>query len=108
MSAGIETDAPSGRQGAMLAPSSDLSWLALTTDQATILYRLVHEHRGDITKRWSYGIWDGLSQALSDIKTAGGAYIRPLPPPTTGIRGTGSSVGRPPRLRYFRPCHSIE
>jgi hypothetical protein len=73
------------REGAMLAPSRDLSWLALTADQAGILYRLVQEHRGEITKRWSHGIWDGLSEALSNIKTAGGAYIRPLPPPTAGI-----------------------
>ena len=67
------------RERAMLAPSSELSWLALTTDQAQILYQLVHENRTDITRRWSHGIWDGLSEALCDVERAGGAYIRELP-----------------------------
>jgi len=63
----------------MLAPSSEVSWLALTKDQAQILYQLVHERRADITHRWSPGIWSGLSEALCDIDRAGGAYIRDLP-----------------------------
>jgi hypothetical protein len=77
MSARIETDA---RQSAMLVPSSQLSWLAMTKDQAKILYQIVHENRADITKRWSAGIRDGLYQSLYDVERAGGAYIRLLPP----------------------------
>lgn len=71
--------APAFRERAILAPSSQLSWLALTTDQAQILYQIVHENRDDITRGWSHGIWDGLSEALCDIERAGGAYIRELP-----------------------------
>lgn len=75
--------APAVRERAILAPSSELSWLALTADQAQILHRVVRENRADITQRWSPGIYDGLSQALCDIERAGGAYIRELPSPFT-------------------------
>lgn len=68
--------APPFRERAMLAPSSELNWLALTTDQARILYQVVRDQRADITVRWSPGICDGLSQALCEIERAGGAYIR--------------------------------
>lgn len=68
-------------RGRMLIPSSELSWLALTRDQAHILYQLVHENRANIMHRWSPGIWDGLAQALYEIEMAGGAYIRKLPSP---------------------------
>ncbi len=64
----------------MLAPSRELSWLAMTPDQAQILYQVVLENRANITQRWSPGICDGLSEALCEIDRAGGAYIRELPP----------------------------
>ena len=73
-------DAPSIRERAILAPSSALSWLALTRDQAQILYWLIHENQAVIIRRCSPGIWNGLSQSLFDIERAGGAYIRELPP----------------------------
>lgn len=61
---------------AILLPSSQLSWLTLTRDQARILNQVVYENRETITKRWSSGIFDGLSGSLSDIDRAGGAYTR--------------------------------
>ena len=67
-------------EGAIVAPSSQFKWLALTTDQAQILCHVVRENRANITDRWSPGVWKGLSEALCDIDRAGGAYIRPLPP----------------------------
>jgi hypothetical protein len=70
---------PDSLRAALLVPSGDLKWLALTTDQAQILYELVRENRDDITRRWSHGIWDGLSEALRNIERGGGAYTR-LPP----------------------------
>jgi hypothetical protein len=77
------SDEPEGhsRPGSILAPTSEFSWLALTPDQAQILYRVVQESRADIARRWSHGIVEGLSQALRDIDRAGGAYIRTLPSP---------------------------
>lgn len=71
--------APPVREGAMLVPSSELSWLAMTADQAQILYRVVHENSADIKQRWSPGICDGLCRALCEIDRAGGAYLRSLP-----------------------------
>lgn len=73
--------APSVRERAMLAPSSELSWLALTTDQAQILSEVVAQNRSQICEQWSYGICDGLVQSLVDIERAGGAYTRGLPLP---------------------------
>jgi hypothetical protein len=70
---------PPTREGAMLAPSAELSWLALTSDQARVLYQLVREQQADIKQRWSPGIWAGLHEALFDIEMAGGAYIHRLP-----------------------------
>jgi hypothetical protein len=58
----------------MLAPRTEMTWLALTRDQARILLRLVQEGRANITERWSHGIWDGLSESLLDIASCGGAY----------------------------------
>jgi hypothetical protein len=72
---------PTFRERSFLAPTSELSLLTLTADQAKILYKVVQLNRADITKRWSPGIFEGLSQALRDIDRAGGAYIRPLPSP---------------------------
>lgn len=69
------------RERALLVSSSELSWLALTADQARILRRLVHENRLDITRRWSHGIFDGLSRSLCEIDNAGGAYTRGILPP---------------------------
>jgi hypothetical protein len=68
-------------RSAMLVPSSELSWLALTSDQAHILNQIIHRHRAGITECWSHGIFDGLSNSLCEIENAGGAYIRegPLP-----------------------------
>jgi hypothetical protein len=63
----------------LLVPSSELSWLALTSDQARILSRVVEQNRAYVTHRWSPGILDGLSEALGDIERAGGAYVRKLP-----------------------------
>ena len=74
------------RERAILAPSSELSWLALTSDQAQILHRVVYENRAEITTRWSPGIFDGLRQSLSDVERAGGAYIRPLPTPPLPLK----------------------
>jgi hypothetical protein len=62
------------REGAMLAPRAEMTWLALTSDQARILLRLVQEGRADITQRWSHGIWDGLYESLRNIDSCGGAY----------------------------------
>lgn len=67
------------REHPLLLPSSKLSWLALTQDQARILYQVVRENRTDITRRWSPGIFDGLSTSLRDVDRAGGAYIRKVP-----------------------------
>ena len=64
------------REGAILAPSNGFSWLTMTRDQAHILNQIIHKHRAGITDHWSPGIWDGLSQALCDIESAGGAYTR--------------------------------
>jgi hypothetical protein len=69
------------RPDPLLVPSSKLSWLALTSDQARILYRVVQENRANITHRWSQGILEGLTESLADIERAGGAYIRKLPSP---------------------------
>ena len=71
--------APSVREHAMLASSSELSWLALTTDQAQILSEVVAQNRSQICQQWSYGICDGLVQSLADIERAGGAYTHPPP-----------------------------
>lgn len=75
------TPEPTVRERAMLVPSSELRWLAMTSDQAHILNQIVHRHRAGITERWSHGIFDGLSTSLSEIERAGGAYIRTVPPP---------------------------
>lgn len=63
----------------MLAPRSELDWLAMTSDQAEILYQVIHENHRIITKRWSDGVFDGLCRSLCDIELAGGAYIRRVP-----------------------------
>jgi hypothetical protein len=76
----MSAPAPPVRPEPLLVPSSKLCWLALTSDQARILYRVVEENRANITHRWSPGIFDGLSVSLREIERAGGAYIRSLPP----------------------------
>lgn len=72
-----ESERPS-RPGGILVPTRELSWLSLTADQAQILHQIIHENRENITKRWSWGIFDGLSESLCDIERAGGAYTRPV------------------------------
>jgi hypothetical protein len=75
---------PPAREGALLVHSNELSWRALTSDQARILYRVVQENRANIKHRWSPGIFDGLSESLGEIERAGGAYVRSLPTPSFG------------------------
>lgn len=48
----------------------------MTPDQAELLYDLVKEHREAIIARRSFGILDGLLQALAQIDRGGGAYVR--------------------------------
>jgi hypothetical protein len=75
-----QADEPQGqsRCGAILVPTKELSWLAMTADQAQILYQVIREQRANITERWSHGIFMGLSDSLCDIHRAGGAYTRPI------------------------------
>jgi hypothetical protein len=68
------------RPGAILGPSAELSYLAMTADQARILRQLAHERRAEIIQRWSIGIYDGLDEALWNIESAGAAYVRPQAP----------------------------
>lgn len=75
----MSDQAPTFRERAMLAPSTELRWLVLTQDQAQILRQLVLENRGNITEQWSYGVFDGLCTSLCEIDNAGGAYIRYAP-----------------------------
>jgi hypothetical protein len=49
--------------------------LALTPEQARILYDLVQVNSALIEGRWSRGIWYGLVDALFWIECAGGAYV---------------------------------
>lgn len=63
----------------LLVPRSELSWLALTSDQARILQRIIHDNRSQIRRQWSDGIFDGLGKSLHEVERAGGAYIRELP-----------------------------
>lgn len=63
----------------LLVPRSELSWLALTSDQARILQRIIYDNRPQIRRQWSDGIFDGLTKSLYEVEGAGGAYIRELP-----------------------------
>ena len=50
--------------------------IILTSEQAALLFDLVKERRADMIARTSYGIWDGLLQALAQIDRGGGALLR--------------------------------
>lgn len=59
----------------MTTPGGKRLPVALTSEQAQILYDLVEVNGSLIEARWSHGIWCGLLDTLLWIEAAGGAYV---------------------------------